>query len=232
MDLSSYISECLCKDQKAAVAGFGSFVLKNSGARILDGDRKILPPAKEIFFVEDSSVADDGLAAMIAAREDITTGKAIAFVQVKSDTWNRKLQSTTEFAIPGVGRFVPEDGKMIFRGERLNINAPDFFGLENIDLVQLGGSGAPAKTAPSSPSGEYTFNRTILWTFLLIIPVVGLSVLAITQSNRLFGKKSFTVNNATHRIDSTPKNPSKTLVPKVADSLKTDSATVKKTVQK
>ncbi|WP_434980175.1 hypothetical protein [Daejeonia sp. YH14] len=230
MDLSSYISECLCKDQKAAIAGFGSFTLKNSGARILAGDQKILPPAKEIFFAADDLTQDQGLISIIANREDITTGKASAFVQVKADTWKKKLNGNTEFSIPGIGRFVPEDGKMIFYGERLNIEAPDFFGLENIDLTRLGEAACSSKT--TSSSGEYTFNKTILWIFLLIIPVAGLLVLAVTQREKLFGKESFTVKNATHRIDTAPKIPAKKVVSKVSDSLKTDSAAVKKTVQK
>jgi hypothetical protein len=74
---------------------------------------------------------------------------------------------------------------------------------------------------------DFKFKKTILWTFLLLIPVLGIVYLVFTQQELLFGKKSFnkvSVQTSTHRI---VKDTVKVMVyapqTPVSDSLKKDS---------
>jgi hypothetical protein len=74
---------------------------------------------------------------------------------------------------------------------------------------------------------DFKFRKTILWVFLLIIPVLGILYLAFTQQELLFGKKSFnnvSVQTSTHRIvKDTVKVMAHTPETPVSDSLKKDS---------
>jgi hypothetical protein len=38
---------------------------------------------------------------------------------------------------------------------------------------------------------DYQFNKSILWAFLVIIPILGIVYVAYTQQELLFGEKSF-----------------------------------------
>ena len=82
--------------------------------------------------------------------------------------------------------------------------SPSYFGLEKIDLKEIE---KPKSTELSyekeDSDNQYVFSKSILWTFLLIIPVGAILYLSINYKDKIFGKKSFnlSVKTSTHRIE-------------------------------
>lgn len=228
MNITTHILDVLKERNKAAVQGFGVFSLKNSQAKIDDETGNLLPPAKEINFEVDYETADgNSLIKFISEKENISFSEAESELKKLTDYWKKQLTETENLSVEGVGKFIHTDNELKFFGERIEALTPDFYGLEEINLKNL-----KSKSGKTASNGEYKFNKAILFTFLLIVPVAGLAVLAFTQKERIFGKKSFndlSVQTATHRIKKDSlrlqraKNDSIRLANLKADSLRIDS---------
>ena len=116
---------------------------------------------------------------------------------------------------------------MHFKGNRLQSDHPDFYGLEEIKISDIHNNESP-KTAPTNSGKDYRFNKSILWIFLIIIPVLGILYVAYTQQELLFGQKSFdkatpSVQTRTHRIEKDTAKARKIIPPVTSDSLKKDT---------
>jgi len=77
---------------------------------------------------------------------------------------------------------------------------------------------------------NYRFNKGILWTFLVLIPIAGIAALVYSQKDKIFGKSSFDVTpvqTSTKRIPEAPKKES----PKIQDSIQLDSLNVQHPTQ-
>ncbi|REC75193.1 hypothetical protein DRF60_16215 [Chryseobacterium elymi] len=225
MNISAYILEYLKQFGTVTVPGFGAFSLKNSKAIINSENGSILPPASEIVFAMDYEIQSDELAAFIAAQKQMSLEASKSDLKIQTDFWKKKLQADQFLEIQNLGVIHIEDDKTHFKGKRIEAGHPDFYGLEEIRLSDIN-NGEKISTKESKEK-DYTFKKSILWIFLLVIPVLGILYLAFTQRELLFGKESFdkvSVQTSTHRI---VKDTVKEIVPgpeaAVSDSLKKDS---------
>lgn len=232
MNTSAYILEYLKQFGTVTVPGFGIFSLENSKAIINSENGSILPPASTIVYKPDYELKSDDLAAFIGSQKQMSLEASATDLQIQTDFWKKKLQAEQALEIHGLGKIFLEEGKTHFKGNRLQSDHPDFYGLEEIKISDI--NDKTLKTAvPVNTEKDYRFNKSILWAFLVIIPVVGILYVAYAQQELLFGKKSFdktniSVQTKTHRIaEDTVKVQVHT--PVVADSLKKDS--VQKPVQ-
>lgn len=204
--VSFSILDYLKSHKRANVSGLGVFYIMHSGAKVVDGTKNILPPSTEIGFDYDESARDEALMDYLSGKTSLSP-KQIA---TQIEDWKITLLNANEVQIPHLGTLKREDEAVIWNGERINAEAPDFFGLEEINLDALN---AETFQEPS----EYKQNKAILWTFLVAIPIAGILLLAYSQRDRIFGKKSFdvSVKTSTHRIpkssvtDSTKQNQKK-----------------------
>lgn len=204
--VSFSILDYLKSHKRANVSGLGVFYIMHSGAKVVDGTKNILPPSTEIGFDYDESTRDEGLMDYVSGKTSLSP-KQIA---TQIEDWKITLLNANEVQLQNLGTLKREGEAVIWNGERINAEAPDFFGLEEINLDALN-----AET--SQESSEYKQNKAILWTFLVAIPIAGILLLAYTQRDRIFGKKSFdvSVKTSTHRIpkssvtDSTKQNQKK-----------------------
>lgn len=189
--VSSSILDYLKSYKRAQVAGLGTFSMIHSGAKVVDGTKNILPPATEIGFVYDETTSDQGLMDYVSSK----TGLSSRQITTQIEDWKIALINTREVEFPSLGKLTKENDTLQWKGERVESLSPDFFGLEEINLEQL-------NSKKSSSEGEYKQNKTILWTFLVAIPIAGILILAYSQRDRIFGKKSFdvSVKTSTHRI--------------------------------
>ncbi|MDR2237613.1 MAG: hypothetical protein LBE92_15940 [Chryseobacterium sp.] len=226
MNISAYILEYLKQFGTVTVPGFGVFSLKNSKAIINSENGSILPPASEIVFSVDYEVASDELAAFIAAQKQMSLEASRSDLKIQTDFWKKKLQADQHLEIQNLGTIMTEEGDTHFKGKRIESGHPDFYGLEEIRISDINNG---EKISPAeNREKDYKLKKSILWTFLFVIPVLGILYYAFTQRELLFGKKSFndvSVQTATHRIvpKDTAKVPVQTPVPAVSDSLKKDS---------
>jgi hypothetical protein len=225
MNISAYILEYLKQFGTATVPGFGVFSLKNSKAIINSENGSILPPASQIEFTIDYEVQAEDLTAFIAGQKQMSLEASRSDLKIQTDFWKKKLQAEQVLEIQNLGTVFIEEGHTHFKGKRIESGRPDFYGLEEIRFSDINNG---EKVNPSvNREKDFKFRKTILWVFLLVIPVLGILYLAFTQQELLFGKKSFnkvSVQTSTHRI---VKDTIKVMVhtPKatVSDSLKKDS---------
>lgn len=225
MNISAYILEYLKQFGTVTVPSFGVFSLKNSKAIINSENGSILPPASEIVFAVDYEIQSDELAAFIAAQKQMSLEASKSDLKIQTDFWKKKLQADQFLEIQNLGTINIEENHTHFKGKRVEAGHPDFYGLEEIRLSDIN-NGEKISTAENREK-DYQFKKSILWIFLLAIPVLGILYLAFTQQELLFGKKSFdkvSVQTSTHRIE---KDTIKMMVhdpaTAVADSLKKDS---------
>ncbi|MDR6372779.1 nucleoid DNA-binding protein [Chryseobacterium bernardetii] len=225
MNISAYILEYLKQFGTATVPGFGVFSLKNSKAIINSENGSILPPASQIEFTIDYEVQAEDLTAFIAEQKQMSLEASRSDLKIQTDFWKKKLQAEQVLEIQNLGTVFIEEGHTHFKGKRIESGRPDFYGLEEIRFSDI--NNGEKVNASVNREKDFKFKKTILWIFLLIIPVLGILYLAFTQQELLFGKKSFnnvSVQTSTHRIVKdtvkvmvhTPETP-------VSDSLKKDS---------
>lgn len=225
MNISAYILEYLKQVGTATVPGFGVFSLQNSKAIINSENGSILPPASQITFMVDHEVQSDELAAFIAGQKQMSLEASKSDLKIQTDFWKKKLQADQVLEIQNLGVIVIEENETHFKGNRLESGHPDFYGLEEIRFSDI--NNGEKVIHKENREKDYKFNKSILWIFLFIIPVIALLVVAYTQKELLFGKKSFenvSVQTKTHRIATdTVKIMVHTPKVNVSDSLKKDS---------
>ncbi|GEJ46611.1 MULTISPECIES: hypothetical protein [unclassified Chryseobacterium] len=225
MNISAYILEYLKQFGTATVPGFGVFSLKNSKAIINSENGSILPPASQIEFTIDYEVQTEDLTAFIAEHKQMSLEASKSDLKIQTDFWKKKLQAEQVLEIQNLGTVFIEEGHTHFKGKRIESGRPDFYGLEEIRFSDI--NNGEKVNATVNREKDFKFKKTILWIFLLIIPVLGIVYLALTQQELLFGKKSFnkvSVQTSTHRIvkDTVKMMVHPTETP-VSDSLKKDS---------
>lgn len=205
MNISAYILEYLKQFGTVTVPDFGVFSLENSKAIINSENGSILPPASKIVYTPDYKVKSDELAVFIASHKQMTVEASKTDLQIQTDFWKKKLQADQMLEIQGLGTIYIEEGETHFKGNRLQSDHPDFYGLEEIKLSDIHNNESQKAVAGNSGK-DYRFNKSILWIFLIIIPVLGILYVAYTQQELLFGEKSFSkitpsVQTRTHRIE-------------------------------
>lgn len=225
MNISAYILEYLKQFGTATVPGFGVFSLKNSKAIINSENGSILPPASQIEFTIDYEVQAEDLTAFIAREKQMSLDASRSDLKIQTDFWKKKLQAEQILEIQNLGTIFIEEGHTHFKGKRVEAGHPDFYGLEEIRFSDIN-NGEKVNTSENREK-DYKFKKTILWIFLLVIPILGILYFAFTQQELLFGKKSFnkvSVQTSTHRIvKDTVKMVAHTPEAPVSDSLKKDS---------
>lgn len=230
MNTSAYILEYLKQFGTVTVPGFGVFSLENSKAVINAENGSILPPASTIVYYPDYEAQSDELAFFIGTQKQMSLEASRTDLQIQTDFWKKRLRSEHLLEIQGLGTVYTEEGRTVFKGNRLQSDHPDFYGLEEIRLSDIGSEDLTA--APAKGERDYRFNKSILWAFLVIIPVAGILAVAYFQQDLLFGKKSFdkvpvSVQTSTHRIEKDTVKVKAYTTPADTASLKKDSVSVK-----
>jgi nucleoid DNA-binding protein len=164
MNISAYILEYLKQFGSVVVPGFGVFSLENSKAIINSDNGSILPPASQIAFTPDYEIQSEELAAFIAAQKQMSLGASKSDLKIQTDFWKKKLQADQVLEIQNLGKLSLHDDQISFSGNRLENDHPDFYGLEEIRISDIKNSEKKEKSV--EPKKDYTFNKSILWTFL------------------------------------------------------------------
>lgn len=222
--LHTSILEYLKIHNKAEILGFGIFSLKDTSAKVLSNNGDILPPAKEIHYEYKESINDTNFVNFLAKNKHIFLEEAQNIIKTETEIWKKKLRERQNFNIENIGNFSFEGDIFRFQGERIENLSPDFFGLEKINLTEIQ-ENKPTENTEEKLTEYYRFGNFILWTFLFIIPVLGLLGAGIWYSPMIFGKKSFepiSIQKGTNRIQPT--------APKIdtINTNKTDSLNTKK----
>lgn len=225
MNLHFHILEHLKTNAETGISGFGIFSLKNKGAEI-SNEQSILPPAKEIVFQKDYENRSRAFVTYLSQKENVSEFEAELELKKSTNHWKDKLGSNKEFIIEGIGEFRNAENILVFKGKRIEELAPDFYGLEEIKFSEIKNTDPQInlQEEDTATGDSYQFNRSILWIFLVAVPIAGIIYFSITNREMLFGEKAdFTVKNSTKRIKETKiaKDSAKTKA--VQDTLKADT---------
>lgn len=218
MNITQVISDYLKQNPSAVIEGFGTFSLANSRAVVDAESGVILPPAKQISFSEDYTAMDKGFLTFLSENQNITLSEARQALADQTEFWKNKIVTGEGFDLTALGRFQSVGDQLEFVGSRVSSDTPDFYGLEEIKLADI----KKNSITNSVEDNDYRMNKSILYTFLVALPMLGILAAAIWKRDVLFGKKSFdnfSVKTSTHRIE----DDSLKLKKAVTDSIKTDS---------
>lgn len=230
MNISADILAFLKLFGKASVPGFGKFSVEKTGALFHSETKTFLPPAQKIIFKKNNDTNEEGLVQFLSKRNHLAPEQVEHQLRDWVAMCESKLQTEQKILIPELGQFSIVNDQLIFEGERIEAENSDFFGLEEINLEDVQ-KPSSFRIPKKKQSGASTFGNIILWTFLVGIPIIGMLVLAFTQQDLLFGKKSFAdqpIMNSTHRIKSTPITKDSVTKKKI-DTLAQDSLKKKQT---
>ena len=226
MNISEYILEYLKKYRRIDVSGFGTFFLENSKAMIDPKNGSILPPSGKIAFSPDFEMKSDVLAKYISEERSVSLEQAKNDLEIQTDFWKKKLQADQHLEIPLLGEIRLGDQEMPFFGKRLEVEFPDFYGLEEIKFSEIQNTNPSQINSKKSNNEDFKFNRSLLWFFLVVVPVLGIAYFGFTNSELLFGKKSFndySTQTKTNRIEKKPVTIVDSMQIKKQDSIKMDS---------
>lgn len=187
MNLSFYVYSFLQeKGREIEVPHFGSFFLKKTSAKMDEKASKILPPTEVIAF-EKRDCQSYQVAEFISEKTGDDIDEVSKEVDIEVKKWSRKLSFNQRLELENLGVIeVINGGEIVFTPSVKNN-----FGLEEIDLNEI----TPFQ------SGK-TFGRAILWSFLVVLPLVGLVVLGLEFSN--FSVDNFSIQNM-KKIEDKPK---------------------------
>ena len=188
MDLTFYIYSFL-RERKTSVnvLNFGAFYLEKKHAIVDESTFQILPPTEMVSFEKKEVSENIDLINFISQRVGESFENVQNEVAKEVEKWNRELVLNKKLFLPKLGELmISENGECFFIPEK-NESSQDYFGLEAIKLDEIKGD-----------KKYYPLQRSILWIFLVVVPLVVLVYLGVAYQDLILGKSSF---ENTHRIE-------------------------------
>lgn len=218
MKMSVHILEFLQKYGKAEVPEFGTFHTENAPAKMDPESKIILPPAKNISYSPDYEISGEKLIQYISEKENIDSAKVQEELKTLTSFWKKTISEKDTLTVEELGIFSNNGDSVHFKGNRISSDAPDFYGLEEINLSDI-----RKKTAQQN--AEYNFSKSFLWTAVATIAIAAIAYFGYTNQEQLFGKKMTDLSKKNAAEDSATfiqQKDSTSLAP-VTDTIKIDS---------
>ncbi|MCB0697419.1 MAG: hypothetical protein KDC07_08645 [Chitinophagaceae bacterium] len=111
MDVAKYIGFFLLKNEQCYVNGLGTLQLQRKAATY---DGQYLQAATQEIIIVPGGNVDESLANYIATNEQISITKASAALKEYSEETKGLLQAGNEVALPHLGKFMAQDGRIGF----------------------------------------------------------------------------------------------------------------------
>jgi hypothetical protein len=151
MDLAIYINELLGLKGEVNVPGVGIFAQKRISGYYSEHEGKFYPPRHEIIF-DPQPKDDDGLAAYISQKKNISPASAKYFIE-KYATGLKQEATVKSAAITGLGHLFYEYSTLSFKADKdAQGNDPAFYGFAPVEAHKVGDNAAPE--AESVPEKE------------------------------------------------------------------------------
>lgn len=183
MNAGLHIYNLLQQRGRAEVPGFGVFTLEKKSAQYNEEQSALLPPAQEILFENQPGLFSPELSRYIAEKTSENLFEVQTSLRNEISLWKEILQKERKLVLEDLGEFVLANETINFKAQQDYTKTPKYFGLEAISLEEISQEAAQAEY-------NYVFNRSLLWSFLFILPVGGMLFLAFSHQNEIFGKPS------------------------------------------
>ena len=169
MDIAKYIGLFLLKNHFCYVHGLGNLELKKQPANF-DG-KLLLAPSYKVIVTSGGSI-DDNLANFIASNEQVSISKASNELRDFSVQARKDMELGKSVALPGIGKFVEENGKVKFINDESFSFSPA--GLPTIrNSKQLEEQiNKPVPIQAPIPIPQPQKSKSINWTMIILIIVL------------------------------------------------------------
>ena len=183
--IDTYISELLFLHDCVIIPNLGGFVGNNKSAILNESSGTIYPPSKEILFNKNLTTNDGLLISHIAIKESISSNKAKELAEEYVKNINEKLKKIRTFRIEKVGLLsVGIDGNILFLQDSFTNYNLNSFGLKSeqtkkVDKIE--------KQIDSiiQPITTKNGRRKVWRAAAILLPIIGLSLISITQEDKI-----------------------------------------------
>lgn len=209
MNAGHHIYNLLQEKGIAEIPGFGVFTLEKKPAQYNEEKSAFFPPAQEIIFEHRPGIFSPELSRFIVEKTSENLFEVQNNLRDEVASWKEKLEEEGKLVLEDLGEFFMVNQVVTFKAQKDFTKTPKYFGLETISLQEVFDENV-------QPEYQYVFNRSLLWSFLFILPVGGILYLAFSRQDELFGKPSkLTVKKAVVKKE-------------MIDTVKVDSAQITK----
>lgn len=183
--IDTYISELLFLHDCVIIPNLGGFVGNNKSAIINESSGTIYPPSKEILFNKNLTTNDGLLISHIAIKESISSNQAKELAEEYVKNINEKLKKIRTFRIEKLGLLsLGIDGNILFLQDSFTNYNLNSFGLKSgktkkVDKIEN------QIDAIIQPITTKTGRRKVWRAAAILIPIIGLSLISITQEDKI-----------------------------------------------
>ena len=180
-----YISELLFLHDCVIIPNFGGFVGNNKSAILNEQLGTINPPSKEILFNKNLITNDGLLISNIAEKENISSIKAKELVVDYVENINKKLQTIRTFRIEKVWLLsVGLDNNVLFLQDSFTNYNLNSFGLKSEQTKKVDKIEKKIEEI-IQPITTKTGRRKVWRAAAILLPIIGLSLISITQEDKI-----------------------------------------------
>lgn len=185
--IAHYISNLLFLHDCVIIPGFGGFVGNKKSAYIHPVSGIIYPPSKALLFNKNLSENDGLLATHIAKEEGIDLSEVTILIEEFVQKIKNELAERSAFKLKKIGTFSKgNEGNISFMQDNsCNYNLASFGMQANHKNKKLERTISDDKKAVVKTIKQRDFTKTITRAAAILLPLVGLSLIGITQEEKI-----------------------------------------------
>ena len=185
--IEHYISDLLYLHDCIIIPGFGGFVGNKKSAFIHPVSGIIYPPSKELLFNKNLTQNDGLLATHIAKQEDIDLSETSSLIEDFVQSIQTELNSRSAFKLQKVGTFTKgkEENISFLQDKNQNYNLASFGMQANHKSKKVERTISDEKEVIVKTIKQKDFGETLKRAAAVLVPLIGLSLLGITQEENI-----------------------------------------------
>ncbi len=185
--IEHYISDLLYLHDCVIIPGFGGFVGNKKSAFIHPVSGIIYPPSKELLFNKNLTQNDGLLATHIAKQEKIDLSETSSLIEDFVQSIQTELNSRSAFKLQKVGTFTKgkEENISFLQDKNLNYNLASFGMQANHKSKKVERTISDEKEVIVKTINQKDFGETLKRAAAVLVPLIGLSLIGITQEKNI-----------------------------------------------
>ena len=185
--IEHYISNLLYLHDCVIIPGFGGFVGNKKSAFIHPVSGIIYPPSKELLFNKNLTQNDGLLATHIAKQENIDLSETSSLNEDFVQSIQTELNSRSAFKLQKVGTFTKgkEENISFLQDKNQNYNLASFGMQANHKSKKVERTISDEKEVIVKTIKQKDFGETLKRAAAVLVPLIGLSLIGITQEENI-----------------------------------------------
>jgi cell division protein FtsN len=215
--IEHYISNLLYLHDCVIIPGFGGFVGNKKSAYIHPVSGIIYPPSKALLFNKNLTQNDGLLATYIAKEEGLDLSKITNLIEEFVQKTQKELENRSAFKLQKVGTFTKgKEGNISFlQDKNHNYNLASFGMQANHKAKKVERTIRQDKEVIVKSIGQKDLGKTLRRAAAVLIPLIGLSLIGITQEgniNKVYSQMANLNPFANKKTEIVVENPAKTKI--------------------